>query len=62
MALVGYVRVSTAAQDGALQRGALVKAGKRFTACNEPFDLEPSAPSTAGRPSRCRPSPEPLLC
>jgi DNA invertase Pin-like site-specific DNA recombinase len=27
MALVGYVRVSTAAQDGALQRDALVKAG-----------------------------------
>ena len=27
MALVGYVRVSTAAQEGALQRDALVKAG-----------------------------------
>jgi TnpA family transposase len=31
---------------------------KRFTACG-PFNPEPSAPGTAGRPSRCRPSPAP---
>lgn len=44
MALVGYVRVSTAAQEGALQRDALIRAG-----CTKLFEDKISG-ATADRP------------
>ena len=37
MAQIGYVRVSTAVQDGALQRDALAKAGCKIACNNDPL-------------------------